>query len=114
MKGRLPTIANQVAMSIIIPAFNEASERSSRSERKDAYMKALLYTVAQTSSRKTAGLIVESYSKRPPPNRFEHTWPSDGIQIPAIRTGEPLRLSGHAEMAYNTGQNVIQRGICDA
>ena len=43
-----------------------------------------------------------------------HTWPSDGIQIPARRTGGPLPLSGHAEMVSTTGQNVIQRGSCDA
>ena len=45
---------------------------------------------------------------------MSHTWPSDGIQIPARRTGRPLRLSGYAEMVYHTGQNVIQRGLCDA
>jgi hypothetical protein len=47
-------------------------------------------------------------------SRSSHTWPEDSIHIPAIRTGGPLRLSGHAEMVYNTGQNVIQRGVCNA
>jgi hypothetical protein len=40
-----------------------------------------------------------------------HTWPTDGRHILAITIGGPLRLSGHAERVYNTGQHVTRAEV---
>jgi hypothetical protein len=70
----------------------------------DRLLQQLILTYQHTPHRELGGMTPHQ----------KHTWPSDSIHIPAVRTGGPLRLSGHAEMVYNTGQNVIQRGVCDA